>query len=255
VRHRESYLQFSTLEAKKITVGRGANGNSLIVDNASVKGTELLLGDLYGNVRGCGNLVRVAGANSSFAVTGGVVFGNGDNNTFEVDGVNLSLNCSVEFSSADSKYANRGNTVRLKNGTQLSTYNFRLGSYTDKGENTIDISGGSRLSAYWLMAYSNDVVRIKIPANGLSKPAIDVQSYLTFKDTSVLDIDASDWKDGARTCVLMRSQYGTASQIALNKKMIDATNARLGGNYVVSVSENGKELLLYRRTGMCVILR
>jgi len=249
----------ASLEAKKITVGRGANGNSLLVDNASVRGTELWVGDLYGNVRGCSNLVRVVGAKSTFKLTtaNSFVFGRGDFNTFEVDGANLTLGTSVEFSYSDNtnQHKNRGNTVRLKNGAVLTTVNFRLGSSTDKGENMLDISGGSRLSASWLMAYSNDVVRIKIPANGYSVPAISVQTYLTFKDTTVLDIDASDWNDGPRTCELMRSQYGSSTQIAFNKKMLAATNDRLAGRYVVSVTKDGKALQIRRMTGLNMVVR
>lgn len=247
----------ASLTTAKLTVGRGADGNSLLVDNGSVTGSELVLGEVNSSSRGCSNLVRVTGANSVFKMTGGMVFGRGDFNTLEVDGANLNLGCSVEFSYSDaaSQYKNRGNKVVLKNGAVLTAENFRLGSATDCGENALEISESARLSATWLMAYSNDVVRIKIPSNGLAQPAVSVLSYLTFKDTTCLDIDASDWTGGPRTCVLMRSQYGTSEQINFNRAMLEATNARLGGRYAVSVTTDGKGLQIRRLTGLGIVIR
>ena len=260
----------ASLNVSSIKVGlNGACGNTFFVSNGTVTCSSTSSSFALGTVsstaaaRGSNNLIRVMGANTTFAHAGGGPFGQGDYNTIEVDGTTLPWSsCSFEFSntSGSLKFSNRGNTVRLKNGAVLTSGNFRLGNTAanqDRGEHVLDISGGSRLSANWIMVYSNDTVRIKIPRQGLDKPAVTVGNYLRFNTDSILDIDASEWKEGPSTCVLMRSQYGTTSgadaQVRVDQNTLDAVNARLGGRFIVALE--GKELTIHRVRGITVSFR
>ena len=259
----------ANVNAQAIYVGRnGSCGNELVIENSNVDCSDSSYAVIMGSVPGTdtarggsNNLIRVAGAGASFTIKAATpFFGKGDGNTFEVDGATLSWSgkCSFEFS--NEQFSNMGNKVVLRNGSYLTASNFRLGNSAannDRGGHVLDISGGSRLSANWIMVYSNDTVRINIPRQGLDKPSVTVSQQLQFNLGSILDIDASEWKEGPSTCVLIRSQYGTTTgdspQVRVDQNTLDAVNARLGGRFIVTLE--GRDLTIHRVRGITVNFR
>ena len=249
----------------RITLGctAGADGNALVVSNGYVNVPFLYIG----RSGACNNLVRVCGPDAVLNVqslAGGGLFADGvegsRGNALELDG-----GATVDWTAAPSDLfmgghlgaVSIGNEVRLRNGSTLKANNCYVG-HTNSTENVLKIDATSQLAcsggSQIVHAYPGNTIKLTVPSEGYVKKPILAATF-TFDAGSVLQIDASAWTSGPKSCTV----FSSWKALEIAPSVIEAANADLDGKYTLKytlkLSKDKMMLTLHRHEGMLLIVR
>ena len=254
--------------ALQIGVASNACANTLVVSNGTLRATSFDIGHQFS----AGQTVKFIGPETkaiftSMSGNGVALFHAGTHDNL------LEFNCTTQkwtsttegpwriniggyVGQTASALQTSNNVVRLADSSLLHVawcsvgWTNGVGTVSNPG-NMLEISGGSRLQCDNFYCYPDNILKIKVPKEGLAEIPIAC-SWIYMYEGSILDIDVSEWTDGDKCTVLYSSWNDLRSRI--DDSVIAAANEKLAGKAKL-YWKNSQTLMLKRLYGLTILFK
>ena len=229
----------------------GAIGNALIVSNGTLNAYSIHLGssDISKGASSY-NLFRVIGSEAVVSKPNGNLFQYGHHNTFEIDGATIDWGSSSSIMLGGT-FPSTNNTVRLLNGAGLKIDYMYVGN-ANGVDNTLWLEGPSHVALSWnLVIFPKNTLHLTVPKSGYALVPIHAAGTVSLEGSSVLDLEVEDGYDSDQWQTLVTA----GEAVSIPDSVLATAKTKLGKEFILRKSADGKSLLMKKKTGLMLLLR